>query len=155
MKQNLHNIHQGTIHKERITKLCKNCQKPFSVVPFQSKKMFCSQKCHYEFKRGKTFIQLYGKHSFLRRKKSYIEHDQEVLKQQKNLEKKGFRCIPISLIPIPDIIAFKHNEIFAVEVQRYKPNPCKYNSEVRKYYDDIFWMIFSQKHKVKKINDKK
>mgnify|MGYP001576210258 CR=1 FL=1 len=58
-----------------------------------------------------------------------------------NLEKQGFKCIPITEV-IPDIIAIKDGEIYAIEVERGKPNYKKYDkNNYRKYFKDIIWLL--------------
>jgi hypothetical protein len=65
---------------------------------------------------------------------------QRILKEVPELEKQGFRVIPITSV-IPDIIAIKDDKIFAVEVEYKTPNYTKYTDEVRQYFDDIIWLI--------------
>jgi len=64
-----------------------------------------------------------------------------ILKEIPKLEKQGFRCIPIGKV-IPDIIAIKENEIYAIEIERNKPDYKKYDKDdYRKYFKDIIWII--------------
>lgn len=70
---------------------------------------------------------------------------QRILEETKELEKQGFRCIPIGKV-IPDIIAIKDNKIFAIEVEYQRPNYNKYTDDVRKYFDDIIWLIRNRKY---------
>lgn len=65
---------------------------------------------------------------------------ERILQEAEELKKQGFRVIPITKV-IPDIIAIKDNKIFAVEVEYSKPNYNKYTDEIRKFYDDIIWII--------------
>ena len=67
-----------------------------------------------------------------------------ILQEIPELEKQGFRCIPIGKV-IPDIIAIKieNGKLFiaGVEVEYGKPNTSKYTPEIRRYFDDIYWII--------------
>lgn len=65
---------------------------------------------------------------------------QRILDEIPELEKQGFRCIPIGKV-IPDIIAIKDDKIFAVEVERGTPNYAKYTDVIKNYYDDIIWIL--------------
>jgi hypothetical protein len=65
---------------------------------------------------------------------------QRILKEIPELEKQGFRCIPIGKV-IPDIIAFKDGKVFAIEVEYGNPKYDKYDEETRRYFDDIIWII--------------
>lgn len=56
------------------------------------------------------------------------------------LEKQGFRCIPIGRV-IPDIIAIKDNKVYAIEVEYGRPNYAKYTDVIKNYYDDIIWIL--------------
>jgi len=67
--------------------------------------------------------------------------NERILKEIPELEKQGFRCIPIGGKVRPDIIAIKDNKVFAVEVEYKKPNYSKYTDDAKKYYDDIIWII--------------
>ena len=57
------------------------------------------------------------------------------------LPEQGFRAVPVGWSVIPDIIAIKDDKVYAVEVQYGKPNYAKYTDEIRKYYDDIIWIL--------------
>ncbi len=77
------------------------------------------------------------------------KHYEKILEQVKNLESQGFRAIPIGKV-IPDIIAFKDNKIYAVEVHNTgNPDYNKYVS-IENYFDDIFWIFLYPLHKSKK-----
>ena len=65
---------------------------------------------------------------------------QRIIEEKEELEKQGFRVIPLCKV-IPDLIAIKDNLIFAIEVEYQKPNYNKYTPEFRKFYDDIIWII--------------
>ena len=72
-------------------------------------------------------------------KKTFLAY-KNILKEIPELEKQGFRCIPIGKV-IPDIIAIKNGKVYAVEVEYGRhPNYSKYN-DVKKYFDDIIWII--------------
>ena len=76
----------------------------------------------------------------LRQNRGTEIHYEEILRQTKELEKQGFRCIPIGKV-IPDIIAIKNNQIFAIEVEKSTPDWEKYTDDIRKYFDDIIWIL--------------
>ena len=73
---------------------------------------------------------------------------QKILHEIPELEKQGFRCIPI-LNVVPDIIAIKGEniEVYAIEIEgnkKTKPNYKKYDkNNYRKYFKDFIW-IFRQ-----------
>lgn len=69
-----------------------------------------------------------------------------ILSEIPELEKQGFRCIPIGKV-IPDIIAIKNNKVYAIEVERSNsPRYSKYdNKDHTKYYDDIIWILRKNK----------
>lgn len=77
-----------------------------------------------------------------------------IMKEMKEFEKKGFRCIPIGHRVIPDIIAIKDNKVFAVEVEYGKPNYEKY-TDLNHYYDDIIWIVRKESHYKSKYKTKK
>ena len=84
----------------------------------------------------------YGKHSGI---KPAIIAFQRILEEIPELEKQGFRCIPIGQ-PIPDIVAIRDGKIYAIEIERQKnPNYKKY--EGIEYYDEVIWVL---KHKYAK-----
>jgi hypothetical protein len=70
------------------------------------------------------------------------DHNREVMRYLKTMEKDGYRCIPIIRV-FPDIIAIKNNQVFAVEIERrISPNWTKYEDyNVRKYFDDVVWIL--------------
>ena len=66
---------------------------------------------------------------------------QRILKEIPELEKQGFKCIPIGRI-IPDIIAIKNEKIYAIEVEYQRPRYSKYNkSNYKKYFEDVIWIL--------------
>ncbi len=65
-------------------------------------------------------------------------HHKRILQEIPELEKQGFKCIPITKV-IPDIVAIKDNKVFAIEVEYQKPNYDKYTDI--KHYDDIIWIL--------------
>jgi hypothetical protein len=65
---------------------------------------------------------------------------ERILQEIPELEKKGFKCIPIGKV-IPDIIGIKDGKIYAIEVERSKPNYDKYTDDIRKYFEDIIWIL--------------
>jgi hypothetical protein len=70
-----------------------------------------------------------------------------IMNEVYNLEKQGFRCIPIGRV-IPDIVAIKDNKVYAIEVE-YKrvPDYDKYDrKDLKKYYDEIMWIIKNKQH---------
>ena len=73
------------------------------------------------------------------------KHFERILKEIPELEKQGFKCIPIGK-PIPDIIGLKNGKVYAIEVQYYqrsnsKINYLKYNDDTKKYFDDVIWIL--------------
>lgn len=69
-------------------------------------------------------------------KKAFARIEAEVAE----LEKQGFRCIPITRV-IPDIIAIKEGKVYAVEVEYKTPNYDKYTDEVKNRFDDVIWIL--------------
>lgn len=66
---------------------------------------------------------------------------QRILDEAKILEKQGYRVIPIAHV-IPDIIAIKDGEVYAVEVEYGNPNYDKYEkNDYEKYFDGVIWLI--------------
>ena len=65
---------------------------------------------------------------------------ERILKEVVELEKQGFRCIPIGKV-VPDIIGIKDGKVFAIEVEYHQPHYEKYTDDIRKYFDDIIWII--------------
>jgi len=64
-----------------------------------------------------------------------------ILKEIPELEKQGFKCIPIGKV-IPDIIAIKNGKIYAIEIEYQKPNYLKYNKDNYKgYFEDVIWIL--------------
>ena len=57
---------------------------------------------------------------------------------------KGFQKNHSSFV-IPDFIAIKDNKVFAVEVEYNKPRYEKYTDDIRKYYDDVIWILRNKK----------
>ena len=72
--------------------------------------------------------------------------DELITEEMNNLEKEGFRIIPIGRNhdPKPDVIAIKDGKVYAIEVESSKPDYDKY-CENKLYYDDIIW-ILKKKH---------
>ena len=70
------------------------------------------------------------------------------LKEIKEFENQGFRCIPTGGKVRPDFIAIKDNKVFAVEVEYDIPNYSKYTKEAKLFFDDIIW-IFRKRDKRK------
>ena len=71
------------------------------------------------------------------------EHKNEILNQIKMLEEQGYKCWCPDSGARPDIVAFKENKIYAVEVEFGIPNTEKYKENT--FFNDIFWII--KKHK--------
>lgn len=63
-----------------------------------------------------------------------------ILQEIPELEKQGFKCVPIGRV-IPDIIGLKNGKVYAIEVERGNPNYSKYTEEIKKFYDDVIWII--------------
>ncbi len=71
--------------------------------------------------------------------------DKRIKEEMIELEKQGFRCVPVGGKVRPDIIGIKDGKVYAIEVEyKQSPNYLKYNGENRKYFDDIIWI---NKHK--------
>ena len=57
------------------------------------------------------------------------------------LERQGFKCVPITRI-IPDIIAIRDGELYAIEVEYGKPKYEKYNIDnYKSYFKEVIWII--------------
>lgn len=68
-----------------------------------------------------------------------------IMDEIQELEKQGFRCIPITCV-IPDIIATRDGKIYAIEVEYRKPNYVKYNKDNYKdRFDDVIWLLRNNK----------
>lgn len=64
-----------------------------------------------------------------------------IKKEIPNLEKQGFRCIPIYNV-IPDIIGIKDGKVYAIEVEYGKPNYRKYRkNNYRSYFKNVIWLL--------------
>lgn len=141
----------------RETRICPICNTSFICMVNKSTK-FCSRKCSIEFQRGKSLEERYGperaklivKQMLITMKANPINkvgiHYKEILNQAKILEKEGFRCIPIGKV-VPDIIAIKDGKIFAIEVEKGNPNWDKYTDEIRKFFDDIIWVLLRKEER--------
>lgn len=68
-----------------------------------------------------------------------LSHDEILTQELIELRKKGFRCIPLTRV-VPDGIAIKNNEIFAVEIVVTCADYKKYADKPLQY-DDIFWTV--------------
>lgn len=70
-----------------------------------------------------------------------------ILKEIPELEKQGFRCIPITKV-IPDIIAIKDGKVYAIEIEYgSKPDYAKYDkNNYRDYFEDIIWILRKKKN---------
>jgi hypothetical protein len=136
----------------REVRTCPECKSTFNCRITERKK-YCSYACFNKFRSEKTFEEFYGKEqskimkhnlSTALKKAKYNcngQHYEEILRQAKILEEEGFRCIPIGKV-IPDIVAVRDGKIFAIEVEKGKrPNWNKYTDDIRKFYDDIIWIL--------------
>lgn len=66
---------------------------------------------------------------------------ERILSEIPELEKQGFKCIPIGKV-VPDIIAIKDGKVYAIEVERGKPNYSKYDKDnYKKMFEDIIWIL--------------
>lgn len=76
--------------------------------------------------------------------------DKRIKDEMVELEKQGFRCMPVGGKVRPDIIGIKDGKVYAIEVE-YKKSPdySKYDGENRKYFDDVIWI---NKHKYPRPN---
>lgn len=113
--------------KPRIPFTCPICGKTDYLWPCKAKgRKYCGRECFGVLLRGH----------------SQQKHYKLILEQTKILEEQGFRCVPITTV-IPDIIAIRGNNVYAVEVEsghggifnRYENQPIK------KYIDDVYWII--------------
>ena len=145
---------------------CLVCKKSFSIKLSQIKQSksgnFCGRKCYSEFKKGKrppNFASLAQKARIASLgKKLSKEHRRKISEASKGrngvaiafkrvmaeipeLEKQGFRCIPVDHKITPDIIGIKDGKVYAIEIEYRNPNYEKYNEETKKYYDDVIWII--------------
>lgn len=97
--------------------------------------------------KGKTFFKGH-KHTDESKKrisvsvkgKMYTQVYPRILKEIPELEKQGFRCIPIGKV-IPDIIGIKDGKVYAIEIEYGNPRYEKYTDEIRQYYDDVLWIL--------------
>lgn len=64
-----------------------------------------------------------------------------ILQEIPELEKQGFRCVPIGKV-VPDIIAIKNNKLYAIEIEYSEPKYEKYDkNNYKNYFDDVIWII--------------
>lgn len=85
----------------------------------------------------------------LKEAKKLNVHDQLVLKHLAELEEDGYRCIPLlKHSPLPDIIAIKDSKVYAVEIERVRIEPKKY--ETIHCYDDIIWIFYRRRGRKEK-----
>lgn len=72
------------------------------------------------------------------------EHDKVVMRKVIDYSKRGYRCIPLSLIgKTPDIIAFKRGRVIAIEVGKRADR----SSKLRKYrklgiFDAVYYTAY-------------
>lgn len=69
---------------------------------------------------------------------------QRILREIPELEKQGFKCIPVGHKVTPDLIGIKDGKVYAIEVEytkTRKPNYAKYTDEIKNYYDDVIWIL--------------
>ena len=72
--------------------------------------------------------------------------NERILKEIKEFESQGFRCVPTGGKVRPDFIAIKDNKVFAVEVEYQRPpNYSKYTNEAKLFFDDIIWILRRRK----------
>ena len=67
--------------------------------------------------------------------------NERILKEIREFENQGFRCVPVGGKVRPDFIAIKDSKVFAVEVEYGIPNYAKYTAEAKVFFDDIMWII--------------
>lgn len=110
---------------------------------------------------GLTYEEQFGKEKAekiiekIKKSKKHIDrelHPSLVNKYIHSYTEQGFRCVRIDERPLPDFIAIKDNEVFAVEIQNRNMNRRKYNN--CKEYDDIHWIIFNKNGKLTFKNQK-
>lgn len=69
-------------------------------------------------------------------------HKKGVMETIQALTEKGFRCIPLIQAPIPDAIAIRGNNVFAVEYETgVKSADFEKYAKVGHPFDDIIWVI--------------
>lgn len=117
--------HKGKVlseeHKKHISDGAKGKNCNWSQK--RREKFATSRRKPYDPKRG-TFLHF-----------DRIENEVEKLKAQ------GFRVIPITRV-IPDMIAIKDNQVYAIEVEYNQPNYKKYRNETMKSrYDAVMWIL--------------
>lgn len=71
--------------------------------------------------------------------------NERILKEIKEFEVQGFRCVPTGGKVRPDFIAIKGDKVFAVEVEYGTPNYLKYTDEAKLFFDDVIWIIRRRK----------
>ena len=92
-----------------------------------------------EAKKGVTFSPEHKRK--LHEAKKLNLHDQLVIQHCAEFEGQGFRCIPLLKHSVlPDIIAIKDLKIYAIEVERGRLDPRKYENVF--CYDDIIWILY-------------
>lgn len=78
-----------------------------------------------------------------------------ILKEINLLQQQGFRCVPVHW-KTPDIVAIKGDnlKIFAVEVSDgiFGMDIDKYPDELRRFYDDIVWIVYRGRKAFKTIH---
>ena len=101
-------------------------------------------KKHTKETKRKISISGKGKHF---NENTHLITWKRILEEASILESQGYRVIPITKV-IPDIIAIKNGRVFAFEVE-YKnannPNIDKYTEDIKKYFDEVVWLIRKRK----------
>ena len=70
------------------------------------------------------------------------EHQFATAETLRKLSSLGFKCSDLTKRPLPDGIAIKNGEVFAVEVEHCFVNPAKYRGD--EFYDDVLWVVYGR-----------
>ena len=78
--------------------------------------------------------------------KNIIKVNDRILKEIKEYQENGYRCVPTGGKVRPDFIAIKEGKVLAVEVEYgSNPNYSKYTEKDRLFFDDVVWIIRRRK----------
>ena len=120
---------KGNPYGKRFTKETRNKATPGSF-----------KKGHIMSKRTKRRISKANKGKHTNFNSLKVAYD-KILKEIPELEKQGFKCIPIGRV-VPDIIAMKDGKIYAIEVEYGNPNYSKYDREnYKNNFHDVIWIL--------------
>ena len=78
--------------------------------------------------------------------KNIVKVNERILKEIKEYQENGYRCVPTGGKVRPDFIAIKDGKVLAVEVEYgSNPNYSKYTEEDKLFFDDVVWIIRRRK----------